>query len=354
MDQDSKTEKATEKRRQDERRRGNVAKTAELGTALILLISFIIINISLKRFMQNISIFMIKTFNFTSDLTLNFDYLKSIAYEMLMIFLKTSGIFLLCSAMVGILTEILQVKFVFSFEYLKNSLEKLNPINGFKKYFSLDYAVNFLKNILKAIIIIFILYSLLKSNIFEIILFYGREPSYISDKTINLIYQLGIRISLVMMLVAVLDYFFQKNRYEKRIMMTKHEVLLELKQQEGDPLLKHARKSKHLQLIRRKMMKELPQADVVITNPTTYAVALKYKPEFNAPKVIAKGMRLIAERIKEIALQNEIPIIENVIVAQTIYKNCEIGQEIPPELYKAVAEILAYVYKLKENYQEYN
>lgn len=353
MDQDSKTEKATEKRRNEERKKGNVAKTTELGSALILLVSFILINLVSKRFIQIISNFMIKIFNFAPDFTLNFDYLRNLTYEVLMIFLKTAGIFLLCSLILGILADIFQVKFLISFEHLKHSLEKLNPINGFKKYFSMDYIIAFLKNIFKAVIVTFVLYTLFKSNIAEIILFTGREPIYIYGKTINFIYQLGLRVALVMLLIAIFDYFFQRNRYEKRIMMTKHEIRMELKQQEGDPLLKLRRKNKYLQLTRVKMMKDLPEADVVVTNPTTYAVALKYKSEFNAPKVIAKGMRLIAEKIKEVALKNDIPIIENVLLAQTIYKNCEIGQEIPPELYKAVAEILAYVYKIKENYQEF-
>jgi len=353
MDQESKTEKATEKRRNEERKKGNVAKTPEFGSALILLVSFILISLAAQRFIQNISGFMIQIFNFTPDVSMSFDYLKSLAYESLMVFLKTAGFFLLCSALLGILAEIFQVKFVFSFEHLKNGFSKLNPVNGFKKYFSLDYVVSFLKNILKAVIVTFILYTLIKSNVAEIMLFTGREPAYLSERIISFVYQLGLRVALVLLLVAVFDYFFQKTRHEKRIMMTKHEVRMELKQQEGDPLFKSRRKSKHIQLTRVKMMNELPKADVVITNPTTYAVALKYKPEYSAPKVIAKGMRLVAERIREVALKNDIPVIENVFLAQTIYKNCEIDQEIPPELYKAVAEILACVYKIKDNYQEF-
>lgn len=353
MDQDNKTEKATEKKRTEERKRGNVAKTPELNSAIILMISFMVLNLSGNKFIQNISNFMIKTFSFTSDLVLSFEYLKTLTYETLMIFLKTAGIFLICSALIGISSEIFQVKFVFSFEHLKHGFEKLNPITGIKKYFSLDYVVSFLKNIFKAAIVTFILYGIFKSNITEMVLLTGREPSYISEKTIYFTYQLGFRVALVMLVLAIFDYIYQRKRYEKKIMMDKYEVKMEMKQQEGDPLLKSRRRSKHFQLSKMRMMKELPEADVVITNPTMYAVALKYKPDFNAPRVVAKGMRLIAKKIKEIASENGIPVIENVIVAQTIYKNCEIGQEIPPELYKTVAEILAYVYKIKENFQEF-
>lgn len=353
MDQDSKTEKATDKRRSEERKRGNVAKTPEFGTAIILLAGFVLISFGSDSFIRTLSTFMTQIFNFTGDFTLSFDYLKNLAYEAVMIFFKTAGIFLICSAVLGILAEIFQVKFLFSFEHLKHGFSKMNPISGFKRYFSLDYVIAFLKNIFKAVIVSIMLYSLIKSNIAEVILFTGREIPYISERTVGFIYQLGLRVALVLLAIAVFDYFFQRSRYEKKIMMTKHEVRMEMKQQEGDPFYKSKRKSKHLQLARARMMKELPDADVVVTNPTTYAVALQYRPEFNAPKIIAKGMRLLAERIKEIAEKNEIPIIENVTVAQTLYKNCEIGQEIPPELYKAVAEILAYVYKIKDNYQEF-
>ncbi len=352
MDQESKTEKATEKRRSEERKRGNVAKTVELGSALIILVSFIILNFISKRFINIFSDFMVKSFRFSSHLDLNFDYLKSIFYQIFVIFLKTAGIFFVCSATLGLMAEIFQVKLFFTFGHLKNFFERLNPINGFKKYFSLDYVVGFFKNIFKAILIVFIVYNLIKSRVFEIMMFIGREPAFISDKMVSLIYQVGIRAALVMLAIAVFDYFFQRFRYEKRIMMTRQEVKQELKQHEGDPLLKVRRRSKHLQLARARMMQEVPQADVVVTNPTTYAVALKYKPDFNAPRVVAKGARLIAEKIKEIATQNGIPIIENVFVAQTIYKTCEVNQEITPELYKAVAEILAYVYKIKGNYRE--
>lgn len=352
MEQESKTEKATEKKRSEERKRGNVAKTTELGSALIILVSFIIINFITNRLISILTVFMAKTFNFNSDLTFNFEYLKNIYYEGFAIFLKTAGIFLLCSAALGLIAEIFQVKLVFTFGHLRNFFDRINPINGFKKYFSLDYVVGFLKNIIKAVLISFIVYALIKARIFEIMLLMGREPSFISDKVVSLVYQIGLRAALAMLAIAVFDYFFQKNRYEKRIMMTRQEIKMELKQQEGDPLLKVRRKSKHLQLARARMMKELPTADVVVTNPTTYAVALKYRPDFNAPKVIAKGMRLIAEKIKKVAIENDIPIIENVFIAQTIYKTCEIGQEITPELYKAVAEILAYVYKIKGNYRE--
>ena len=354
MDQESKTEKATDKRRQEQRRKGNIAKTPELAPAFILLASFVLISFAGNRFIQNLSDFMVQMFNFTPDLFISFDYLQSVFYQSMLVFAKTAGFFLLCSAVLGLTAGILQAGFIFSFEHLKDGFSKLNPITGLKKFFSLEIFVSLLKNILKASIVSFVLYNLIKSNVAEIILFSGREPAYISGRIVSFVYQLGLRISFVLILVALFDYFFQKNRYEKKIMMSRYEVRQELKQQEGDPLYKSWRKSKHLAFARAKMMQELPNADVVVTNPTTYAVALQYRADYNAPRVIAKGMRLMAERIKETALKNEIPVIENVFVAQTLYKSCEVGQEVPPELYKAVAEILAYVYKIKENFQEKN
>lgn len=352
MDQENRTEKASEKKRRDERRKGNVAKSTELNSSLILLAAFLLFSFLSVGMLNQIVNFMVQAFTFFPAGNINMAYLDDMFRQAGMVYVKTAGPFLLCSAVVGLAVSILQVRFVFSFEYFKQAGMRLNPISGFKRFFMPEAWIALLKNLLKAAIIGFVLYKLLQVNFSEIMLFTGRDAAYVANKAINFMYQLGSRVALIMLIIAVFDYLWQKFRYEKKIMMTKYEVKMEHKQQEGDPLFKSRRRSKHMQVARLRMMKDVPGADVVVTNPTMYAVALKYKTEFNAPQVVAKGIRLIAKRIKDIAHSHQVPVVENVMVAQTVYKNCEVGQEIPPDLYKAVAEILAYVYKMNDNYSQ--
>lgn len=350
MDQENKTEKPTEKKRREERKKGHVAKTMEFNSALILLLFFVLFSFLAAGLINNIVMFMTKTLTILPVNQVSLEYIGSMSTEAFWVYARSVGPFLLCSALVGLIANIAQVKFVFSFSHIKQGFSKLNAIKGMKKFFSTDSWVALAKNLAKAIIVSFVLYKLLEANIGEIFLLTGRDAYYISEKITDLIFKLGSRVSLVILVIAVFDYIFQRKQYEKKIMMTKHELRMEHKLQEGDPLFKSRRKSQHLQYTKLRMLKDVLDSDVVVTNPTEYAVALKYKAGYNAPKVLAKGMRLTAGKIKSIAEDNDIPVIENVFVAQTIYKNCEIGDEIPPELYKAVAEILAYVYGAKEQY----
>jgi len=252
---------------------------------------------------------------------------------------------------VGLATNIAQVKWLVSFKYMENWAQKFNVAQGIKKMFaSLNFLVGLAKDLFKVAIVILVGYSLIKNNLLQIILFTGQEPAVVMEQLGTFVYQFGSRAAFALLLVALVDYIYQKKQFEKSIMMTKQEVKDEFKSQEGDPLIKSTIRGKQRALARKRMMQAIPTADVVITNPTTYAVALKYEADSDAPVVIAKGIRLVAEKIKEIAIENEIPVVENVFVAQTLYWQVEIGQQVPPFLYYAVAEILAYVYKMKNNF----
>lgn len=352
MEQEGRTEKATPKKREDERKKGNVARTPDINSALIMLTGFILISFMGGKLINNIHDFMIKTLTSLPVKSLTVEYLNNVGRETIWSYMKMAGPFLICSAIVGLVANIAQVRLVFTFEHLKNFTTRFNLANGIKRIFSLNSLVTLFKNMLKIVIVALLSYKLLESNFMELSLLMGRSSLYVTEKLIGIIYQLGSRIALIMVVIAVFDYFYQKSQYEKKIMMTKQEVKQELKQQEGDPLMKSRRKSKHIQLARARMMKDVPESDVVVTNPTLYAVALKYLPEFNAPRVTAKGARLIAQKIREIAIENDVPVIENKFVAQTLYKTVEIGHEVPPILYKAIAEILAYVFKLKNRYMK--
>ena len=350
MEQDGRTEPATAKKRIEERKKGNVAKTPDLNAALILLAGFLLFSFLAAATVETLAEFMRRTLTSLPIKNISFEYLMKTGTEAVWVYVKTAGPFLLAAAAIGIAASIAQVKFVISFDHLKDMASKFNAIKGMKKFFTLNSFVSLGKNLIKIIIVSAIAYKLLENNFYQIILFTGRSAFYIVDKLTAIIFTLGSRIAMLMVVVAILDYFYQKKQHEKKIMMTKEEVKQEHKQQEGDPMLKGKRKSRQLELSRNRMMAAVPDADVVITNPTTYAVAMKYVSEYNAPVVTAKGMRLIAKKIKETAIENDVPIIENKFVAQALYKSVEIGQEVPPTLYKAVAEILAYVYKLKNKY----
>ncbi len=352
MEQENKTEKPTPKKRKDERKKGHVAKTQELNSALILLASFILFSALGGRIIQNLLQFMTKTFNQAPTEVLSMGYMNVMAGEAFTTYLVNVGPFLLSSAVIGVLASVAQVKFVVSFEHIKQAGSKMNPISGMKRFFNLESFISLAKNILKAVIISYLLYKLIEGNLHEIFLLTGRDAHYVAERILNLVFVLGSRVAMVLLVIAVFDYIFQRKRYENKIMMTKHEMKMEHKHQEGDPMFKSKRKSKHAELSRLRMMKDVPEADVVVTNPTMYAVAIQYRAEFEAPKVVAKGLRLVAQKIKTIALENEVPVVENVFVAQTVYKSCEVGQEIPPNLYKAVAEILAYVYQNREDFDK--
>ena len=347
---DGRTEPATAKKRSDERKKGHVCKTPELGPALILLISFVLINGYGKNIFENLKGYMFRTLNSLPYQTFSYEYLNEVAANTMLVFFKATAPFLLVIVFIGLVTNIVQVKWLVSFKYLEEWTQKFNVAQGIKKMFSLKILVSLAKDILKVSFVILIGYNLIKNNLLQIILFSGQEPSAVMEQLGKFIYQFGLRAAFVLLFIAFADYIYQKKQFEKSIMMTKQEVKDEFKSQEGDPMVKSTIRGKQRALARKRMMQAVATADVVITNPTTYAVALKYESDSDAPVVIAKGIRLVAEKIKEIAIENEVPVVENVFVAQTLYWQVEIGQKIPPFLYYAVAEILAYVYKMKNNF----
>jgi flagellar biosynthetic protein FlhB len=352
-EQDGRTEPATPKKRSEERKKGNVCKTPELSSSLILLSGFILLNYSFKSILDNMKSFMLKTYTFLPIKSLTLEYINSIFKDSMLLFFKIVAPFLLMAAFIGFISNIAQVKLVFSFDYMQNAFSKFNIANGFKRMFSLNSVVHLFKDLLKFTVIILLAYNLMKTNLLKIILFTGMEPLYVVNQVSGFAYQFGLRVAIVILIIAIIDYVYQKKQFEDRMKMTKQEVKDEFKSQEGDPQIKSRIKSKQYGMRKMRMMKSIPDADVVITNPTMVAVAIKYTSEFDAPIVTAKGLRLIAKKIKEIALENGVPIIENVNVARSLYWNVEIGEQIPNYLFQTVAEILAYIYKLRNKYKDF-
>ncbi|HNR03973.1 MAG TPA: flagellar biosynthesis protein FlhB [Bacillota bacterium] len=346
-----KTEPATPKRRQELRQKGQIPRSRELVTAVVLLISFFSMRF-LSKFIFGDLIFAVRnSLSFPKDIDSRFttNEIMLIFLQNLLIFAKILAPILLIVALCVIIMNYVQIGSVLTAKPLMPNLNKINPVEGFKRLFSKNAYVELLKSIFKIGIIGFIIYDYLVDN-------YRVIPELLNmnvESTMvfigNTIISVGIRAAAVLLILSVFDYGFQKWNFEKEIRMSKQEIKDEYKLIEGNPQIKSKIKEKQRQLSLRRMMAEVPSADVIITNPTHFAIAVKYEEAVSeAPVVIAKGKDLIAEKIKDTAKKNNVPIVENKPLAQALYKSVEIGQQIPSELYKAVAEVLAYVYSLKD------
>lgn len=349
-----KTEPATQKKLDDARKKGQVAKSREITNGLELLALFLI----LKFWVGHMGIQFLDVFNNVyskiPEVTVYWQNTmpereSSILFSQLLLgVLMIIAPVLLIGYLIAFLADVAQVKWKPSLEPMKPKFNKLNPISGFKKIFSVNALVELVKSIAKIILIGYVCYSYLKDkwpilfNLYDLTLMQALE---LVAKTVT---DLGIRVAVFYMILALADYAYQKFKFSNDMKMTKQEVKEEFKQQEGDPQVKGKIKQKMRETSMKRMMQSLPQADVVITNPTHYAVAIKYDPKVaDAPLVIAKGENYLAARIKEVAKENNIEIVENKPLARMLYANVDIGQAVPPELYQAVAEVLAFVYHLQ-------
>lgn len=345
-----KTEPATHKRRHEMRQKGQIPRSKELVTALVLLISFFSMKVLSKYIFADLIAAMRSFLSFPKDIDSKFnnENIMQIFIQCAYILAKVLAPILLIIALVVIVVNYAQVGVVFTAKPLMPSLNKLNPVEGFKRLFSKNSFVEMLKSILKIGVIGFIVYDYIKDNykIIPELLNMNIESSFVFIG--NTIINVGIRAAVVLLILSVFDLGFQIWDYEKNIRMSKQEIKDEYKMVEGNPQIKSKIREKQRQLALRRMMAEVPHADVIITNPTHYAIAVKYDiAASDAPLVIAKGKDLIAQKIKEVAKQNKVPVVENKPLAQILYKSVDIGGKIPAELYKAVAEVLAYVYSLR-------
>ncbi len=258
------------------------------------------------------------------------------------------GPILIVGVAVAFLCDVVQVKWRPTGKPLMPKFSKLNPIKGFKKFVSKEAIVELVKSILKIGLIVYVVYSYLKDKFGVIFSLYDISMKQAIGLIGELVTELGIRVSAVYLIVGFLDYIYQKYKFKEDMKMTKQEVKDEFKDSEGDPQIKGKQRQRMREASQRRMMQKLPEADVVITNPTHYAVAIKYDPdEYEAPMVLAKGENYLAQKIKETAKEHHIEIVENKPLARMLYANVEVGELVPPELYQAVAEVLAFVYHLQ-------
>jgi len=346
-----KTEEATPKKLSDARKEGQVAKSQELSTAVMLLALFVILKAAVgyigNRFLrcyldtyQAIDVYSVE--DFTPSMASAF--LRDGLVEVLLICLPVFAV----AVAAAFAVSIAQVKWEVTAKPLKPKFDKFNPLKGFKRIFSKDKIVELVKAVIKIALIFYLAYSDLEEAAGTVVSLYdfGLEQAviYIGNFVINL----GIKISAVYLVVGLADYIYQKFKFKKDLRMSKQEVKDEYKKQEGDPQVKGRIKSKMREVSQRRMMQKLPEADVVITNPTHFACAIKYDKEVaEAPVLIAKGADYVAQKIKDAAKEYNIPIVENKPLARMLYYNVDLDSEIPQELYQMTAEVLAYVYRLK-------
>ena len=344
---DDKTEEATPRKKSDSRKKGQVARSKEIGLTMTLLASTLVIAVLGGYVGTSLGSTMVAFLNDYINTSLNYSSVNKILFitvwRIAVVFLPIAIPILA----IGILANMAQTRGLITFETLKPDFSKLNPINGFKRMFSARSVMELLKDTAIVSIVGYVGYKFIKDNYMYILSLGQLDCRAVAKAIGSLAVGIFFRITLIMLIIAIIDYMFQRYQYNKDLKMSKQEIKEEFKQDEGDPQIKSKRRQKQRELAMRRMMQEVPKATVVVTNPTHVAVALKYEDGQNAPVLVAKGLNAVALKIKEIAKDNDVPIIENRPLARLIYKEVEIDMEIPAEMYQAVAEILALVYKMR-------
>lgn len=350
-----KTEPATEKKLKDARKEGQVAKSKELGQAFSLFAFFILLKIWAVGMGRNFMRFFEVIYNRFDEMSTlvngeisTKDFCSLVNYSMLRILILVAPLFA-AGVAIAIVVDIFQVKWEPTAKPLQPKFSKLNPVKGVKRLFSKDKLVDLLKSVIKMILLGYLAYSTLKGEFSSLFILFNLDVKSAIGLIGSVAINMGIKISAFYLALGLADYMYQKWKFAEDMKMTKQEVKDEWKNTEGDPTIKNKQRQRMREASRRRMMHEVPQADVVITNPTHFAVAVKYDPQtFDAPYVVAKGADLIAQRIKEIAKESEVEIVENKPLARMLYYNVDLGAPIPPELYQAVAEILAVIYNARK------
>ncbi len=343
-----KTEQATPKKREEARKKGQVAKSQEAASAGVLLACLIFFWFGasgiIEKMMNIIKWMLAQSGRFNIDTHSINGLMIGLLYK---VFVMLFPLFL-TAFIIALFVNYLQVGFVLSSESVQPKLSKLDPIKGFGKIFSIRSLVELSKNIFKLSIIGFIVYSGIKGEMDNFIPLIDQSVWGIVIYIGEIAFKIVFRVCLALIILAILDYIYQKWEFEKNLKMSKQEIKDEFKQTEGDPLIKARIKRLQREAARKRMMANVPKADVVITNPTHLAVALSYdQSRTSAPKVVAKGAGFIAENIKEIARKNSVAIVNNKPLARVLYKTVEVDEMVPANLYKAVAEVLAFVYNMK-------
>jgi len=343
-----KTEEPTSKRLSDARKEGRVAQSQDLGSAVILLGGVLLLMFLGARIIKSLGDSFLIIYQLVPTVELNANNVSAYAGSGVWFIVKLIGPYVLTLLILGVLARLVQVGWLVTPKPLEPRLEKINPFANLKRLLSSVVWVELLKGIFKIVIVGLVAWFALRNELPQFVLLVDQDIHAIIGHIGRVSFKVALRTSIAILALAILDFVYQKWKFHRDLRMTRQEVKDELKQTEGNPEIKGRIRQIQLKTSLNRMIKGLPQADVIITNPVHVAVALKYDPSvMSAPRVIAKGARKLAERIKTLAKEYNIPIVEEPELARALYKSVDVGWEIPYNLYQAVAEVLALVFKLK-------
>ncbi|MGN8968985.1 flagellar biosynthesis protein FlhB [Intestinimonas sp. HCP28S3_D6] len=349
MADSSKTEKATPKKRRDERKKGNIFFSNDAVSVAVLLASFAVIRVMGPGAVEQMEAFLrycmaLATDVETESLT---GTLNGLLMQFLLTFAKTAGPILAVAVVVGIAVTLFQTKMLLSGESLKPKWDRLNPIQGMRRLFSLRSVIEALKGLLKIGVLLLLMYQFIDGVVDLFTKNFYTDLTSAAAHIFSTAFQMVMEIMVAYIVLAGADIFYQWWDYERQIRMSKQEIKEEFKQMEGDPQVKGKIKEAQRKMAQSRMMQQVPKADVVIRNPTHFAVALRYRPDQDAaPVVLAKGQDELALRIVHKAEESHVAVVENVPLARALYATTELNRPIPPELYNAVAEVLVYLYRM--------
>lgn len=342
------TEKATPKRRRDERKKGNVLQSKDIVTVFTLIGGFYALKLTFMSSYSALKGCMLKYFSYMQNKAeLSQDLIREMAFDSVLVAARIISPLMACIVFLSIAATVFQTKPLFVLDSLKPKFNRLSPLQGFKKIFSVRSIVEVLKGIIKISILFYLLYDFIGKQIIELPKLFTLEIPAACGYMFQTVFNMALRIGMAFAVISVFDFFYQRWEYERQLKMSKQEIKEEYKQLEGDPQVKGKIKELQRKMAMSRMMQQVPDADVVIRNPTHFAVALHYDPEKHvAPILLAKGQDEMALRIVRVAEENEIFIVENKPLARAIYATTDLNQQLPPEFYGAVAEILVHVYRI--------
>lgn len=344
-----KTEKATPKRKREAREKGQIFKSVEVNTALSMLVMFGVLAVFGRTIIENTKKLLRYFFTMQVPDDFGISAMVSMFGDALWMFIGIIAPILIAAFVAGVVFNLVQVGFMFSAKAMMPKFDRINPISGFKRVFSKRTLIDLVKSIIKITILGVVAYNEYEGHMKQFTGLMGQDVNMASASFVEMILSIAFNLAIAFALFAPFDYMYQRWKYNKDLMMTKQEIRDEYKLTEGNPQIKGRIAQKQRQMSRMRMVQAVKDADVVITNPTHYAVALEYKEgKSTAPIIIAKGKDFLAQKIKEKAREVNVAIVENKPLAQSLYFFCEVGDEVPEDMYKAVAEVLAYVYRMKK------
>jgi flagellar biosynthetic protein FlhB len=343
------TEPATPKRKEDARRKGTVARSMELNSAFILIVGLLVLAVGGPTIGASVGSFAQTVFIQSGRTEITAARVHELAVQGIVFLGGVILPVLFVLMVVGLLSSSVQVGFLFTLEPLEIKWDRMNPFTGIKRVFgSTRTLMEVLKNLLKVVIIATVAYLSIEQTLAQSVVMMEQDAAEILDFMMSVSLSVGWKVGLALLILAVFDYLFQRYEHERELRMTRQEVKEEMKLTEGDPLVRGRIRKVQKQIAYKRMMQQVPKADVVITNPTHLAVALQYdRQRMQAPTVVAKGAEYLAQRIKQVAQEHNVPIVEDQPLARALYQTVDVGEQIPEKLFQAVAQILAYVYRVR-------